>query len=262
MESPDPGLRYAARSERGRRRENQDSHTVVKWSCDDLEGAFAPGWLICVADGLGGHPRGAEASAAAVEAVRRFAPADGHSATDEDLVALFRAAFDGVDMLRSRGENLFADTGPNAALWWVPQPATTLTVATWTAGGGLKVANIGDSRAYVMAPDGDLLFSSIAHNTAEGHLSRCVGDYPFMAPDVCSVALPESPSGCLVICATDGVWVSLTRHNRDETFAECVQATRETVGGDIDALVEQLTADAVAAAGPAADNATVSAVIL
>ena len=125
-----------------------------------------------------------------------------------------------------------------------------------------KWANLGDSRAYVIAPDGDLVFSSTPHQSALGYLSECLGDQPFTTPEITAVQLPENPCGTVVICVTDGVWNPLTEHENDLTFAKRVHKIHEEVGHDGRRLAKRLACDAVAEHGRGADNATVSAVIL
>ena len=248
-------------SEVGDRRRNEDSFTVRHRHAitRELDAAGEQAWLVAVADGLGGHPRGADASHAAISAVDdynldqqgRFG-AEGEGFTD-----LFREAFDRVELLRSHSRGL----SRASALYQPLQPATTLTVAAGLGDGSLWVANLGDSRAYVMAPDGELLFASEPHNTREGYLSKCLGDFPFTAPDVTEVVLPADRSGVVVVCATDGTWVRLGAED-DDAFARHVARVRALAGDNAEAIARRVTRDAVVAGGPGTDNATAAVALL
>ena len=253
------GLNCGAHSELGDRSRNEDSYAVRSWPSVPLGSATASAWLIAVADGLGGHPRGDEASRAAISAVHDFAPVDAASSpSDEDFTGLFHAAFTAVEALRSRGRDGYLMGG----LRQEAQPATTLTIVTRFADDCVKVANLGDSRAYVVAHDGRLLFASAPHQSRSGYLLKCVGDHPFTAPDVVKVRLPGNPHGVIVACASDGVWGPLTRHGDDVSFAERLHMVRGAVGLDGQRFARQLTRDAVTASGRGADNATVCVVVL
>ena len=172
---------------------------------------------------------------------------------------MFRAASERVESLHSHGRDRLGSEGelPLSA-----QPATTLIVATCADGRELRVANLGDSRAYVITADGQLIFASTPHNSLGGYVLKCLGDCRFEAPDVCSVRLPEDPAGVVVVCATDGVWAPLTGRGGEASFAEYLHRAALEVGGDSQQLAERLASDAVARAGTGADNATVSVVIL
>ena len=65
-----------AHSEIGDRSRNEDACAVRCWglktSLSDPGGAAGAYWLIAVADGLGGHPRGDEASESAISAIGDF----------------------------------------------------------------------------------------------------------------------------------------------------------------------------------------------
>ncbi|MBO2457138.1 PP2C family protein-serine/threonine phosphatase [Actinomadura violacea] len=114
-------LRYAAGTDIGRRRRvNEDS-------------AFAGPALLAVADGMGGHPHGDVASAAAITAVAD-PPAGG------DPAAALAAA---VARASARLEELAAGDPELHGM------GTTLTAMAWD-GAGFAVAHIGDSRAYLL----------------------------------------------------------------------------------------------------------------
>jgi serine/threonine protein phosphatase PrpC len=106
------------------RRRNEDS-------------AYAGHWLCAVADGMGGHVAGDIASAAVVEALRPF---DVDVSSPGQLTkALGRAVSAASDQLAAMiaADRSFAGMG------------TTLTAMLWS-GNHTAVANIGDSRAYLL----------------------------------------------------------------------------------------------------------------
>lgn len=250
------GFTVGAHSEVGERSRNEDSQTTKRWEHLDPEGGVVRSWLMAVADGLGGHPRGDEASAAAIASLEGFEPAGGASFSTEDLKAAFRAARESVEGLHPRAPSV------DPWLHGAAQPATTLTVATRTGDGELRIANLGDSRAYVVAADGKLLFSSTPHNSLRGYVSKCLGDCQSEEPDVRGVRLPEKAGGVVVVCATDGVWVPLTGHGDENDFAGHVHEVHRAVGGHGQRIAEQLTSDAVSRVAVGADNATATVAVL
>jgi PPM family protein phosphatase len=127
--TPSVNVRWAADSSTGLvRKDNQDS-------------AYAGSWLYAVADGLGGHPAGDVASASAIEALRPF---DIEVATGDLLGTLAQVIGRANAALASR---IAADPA-------VAGMGTTLT-ALLRSGNSAVLANIGDSRAYLMR-DGSL----------------------------------------------------------------------------------------------------------
>jgi len=91
--------------------------------------------LVVVADGMGGHPKGAEASATAVESLVAGVTSGWPDETDGPEALLereFRAAHEAVTDLAT-GE--------------IKTPGTTL-VAALVEGNTATIANVGDSRAY------------------------------------------------------------------------------------------------------------------
>ncbi|MEO3855212.1 protein phosphatase 2C domain-containing protein [Acrocarpospora sp. B8E8] len=115
------GLRYAARSDVGQRRQkNEDS-------------AYASGRLLALADGMGGHPHGAVAGATAIRVLSGL-PMDG-----EPIAALEAAVHTAAQTLKSMAE---ADPAMNGM-------GTTLTAMLWN-GQGFALAHVGDSRGYML----------------------------------------------------------------------------------------------------------------
>jgi PPM family protein phosphatase len=125
----------AAGSRQGpRHRENEDSLRIAE--APDAAIGATHGNLYVVCDGVGGHNRGEVASAIAVEELARayFATASDDAA--ENLTAAVAAA--NVQVLRS-AEADEANSG-----------MATTVVAAAVIGGRIVVANVGDSRAYIV----------------------------------------------------------------------------------------------------------------
>ncbi len=186
----------AAVTDTGPREVNEDSmFTAVS---DD--GA----WVIAVADGLGGHARGDEASQAAVLGL----PERIKSAAD--LTTAFVEANERVlELSRALREG-----NP-----WVPPhriPMSTLCVAAWTPEGGLLIGWMGDTIPFAVwcGPDGYAgNCCGALHRGHFGGIERCLGQLPEgMGPDAGLVdvemahTFEDSELPDAVIIASDGAW--------------------------------------------------------
>jgi protein phosphatase len=158
--------------------------------------------LVVVADGMGGHAAGADAATCAVNAVVEVvtSAADPHAA----LAEAFRAAGRAVREMPSGDE----------------RSGTTL-VAAIVSPGRTTVANVGDSRAYLLhrggarqitrdhswvateVSAGRLEAGLAVSHPARGHLVRAITGGPDVDVDVFTP--PVGPGDVLVLC-TDGVW--------------------------------------------------------
>jgi protein phosphatase len=102
-------------------------------------GASGPGYLLAVADGMGGYQQGEVASGLAVETVQRLFEDDPGADTALLLKQAYRRAKEAIYQSgRARGE--------------AHMMGTTL-VAAAIRGKYLTIANIGDSRAYLLRAD-------------------------------------------------------------------------------------------------------------
>lgn len=196
----------AGRTDVGRMRENnEDRYLALR------RGATT---LLAVADGVGGEVGGEIASAAAVESLAAtfdFAAQDASTA----LAAAMRAANDAV--LKAGRENGVAG-------------ASSTLVAAAVRGRQTSIANLGDSRAYVVS-------RGIARQITQDHsgampnsITRFVGDPRGVWPDVFVEAL--RPHDRLVLCS-DG----LTLHLEPGEIAAAV--SRVSPERAADALVAQ-----------------------
>lgn len=185
--------RTTTRTDTGRVRDQNEDRVLVR----EAQGTV----LLAVADGVGGGPGGEIAADAAVQelAARFFTGSAPSDATIEQRLAdAFREANTAV--LRA------ADASGKA------QAASTL-VAAAVRGGRAVIANLGDSRAY-------LVRSGAARQLTQDHsgdiahgITRFVGDSRGVQPDVFVEDL--LPGDRLLLCS-DG----LTRHVNDEEIAK------------------------------------------
>ena len=184
--------------------------------------------LMAVADGVGGGPGGEIAAGAAVdELAMRFFSAQGDGPIEERLADAIRDANTAV--LRA------ADASGK------PQAASTL-VAAVVRGDRAVIANLGDSRAYlVRAGTSRQLTDDHSGDIAHG-ITRFVGDPRGVQPDV---FVEELLVGDRLVLCSDG----LTRH------VEPAEIARHAAGADIDGAVKDLVALANARGGE--DNVTV-----
>lgn len=183
--------------------------------------------VLAVADGLGGHPAGDVASLTAVRSLDE-APLSEGSGT-EDLLAAVRAAHEAV--LQAAEEPDRAGMG------------TTLVLAV-VGEDTARIAHVGDSRAYLLDPGGDLRAVTRDHGM-HGYLTQALGLDREVHPDVTEVACP--PGSRLLLC-TDG----LTNMVDDEALATLLGR------GDAQQACDSLVEAALDAGG--VDNVTVAVV--
>lgn len=151
------GLEAAARTHVGLvRQRNEDA-------------SYTGRWLFAVADGLGGHVAGDVASATAIEALRTH---DRQVAPDELTQALGRAVGEANEALRRKVE-----TTPEVA-----GMGTTLVALLWSGGTTAALANIGDSRAYLLRTgDDDPRTVQITEDHVYGRLIAEATSHPALA---------------------------------------------------------------------------------
>ena len=190
----------AARSDVGPREVNED-RLLTALSANDGS------WVIAVADGLGGHPRGAEAAVAALPP---------RIASKVDMAQAFVAAHRAVAAL-----------APSPTYWrFSPHrcPMATLCVAGWTPDGGLIVAHMGDTLPVLVSQpspgDSEGRVLGPVHRGLFGRLTSCLGvDVPRTEPqrggaDFNLVAVrddllaPHDGEWAIAV-ASDGVWEKL-----------------------------------------------------
>lgn len=180
--------------------------------------------ILAVADGLGGHPAGDVASLTAMRSLDHAA-LTGRS-TPEQLAEAARVAHEAV---------LAAGQEPDRR-----GMGTTLVLAAVTDSRA-TVLHVGDSRAYLLGPTGDLRALTRDHGM-HGYLTQALGLDRDVEPDVAEVDCP--PGSRLLLC-TDG----LTNMVEDRGIGDLLG--RGDAQQACDALVE------AALAGGGVDNVTV-----
>jgi serine/threonine protein phosphatase PrpC len=209
----------AARTDRGLVRERNED----RWLARDYAGVT----LIAVADGVGGDAGGEVASAAAIEALAAsFSPP---SFRDSARTAL------GDAVQRANAAVLSASQDGRF------RHAATTLVAAAIRGREAAVANLGDSRAYLIHGMAIRQVTTDHRGEAASSITRFLGDPRGVQPDIFVETL--QPADRLVLCS-DG----LTRHVRDDEIAA---AMADRPGRAADALI------ALAKARGGEDNITV-----
>lgn len=210
------------------RAENQDAAAVLPLPAEGGQG----GMLCVVADGVGGLRHGATASAVAVQTVAGvYGPVA--AAVGDPGEALRRAALAAHDAVRRATAEAGTDGG-----------ATTL-VAAVLQGSELWIASVGDSRAYLLGPDGQLAQITRDHSWAAEQVSaglltpeqaaahpwrnmitRCLGGET--APEV-DVARYELTPGARLLLCTDGLYGSVGQPELADELRQEPQAAVNTL---------------------------------
>jgi serine/threonine protein phosphatase PrpC len=200
----DPGIKR-------RDRPNEDSILVTYGRCLD-NGRLCPGGLFVVADGMGGHTRGQEASTIAINALRDVVmPAVQHNVESEtfwrELLAdgVYRANL--AVYKRNREQTAFMGTTMVAAL---------------VMGMAAYIVNVGDSRAYLYRKSAGLSQITQDHSIVarlveekaiqpeeiythprRNEIYRCLGERASVHVD--SFTAPLQVGDSLLLCS-DGLW--------------------------------------------------------
>ena len=157
------------------------------------------GWVIAVADGFGGNPRGGEAAEAALAGF----PVHIISAS---------GMLDAVREANARVADLSPGMDP------VPDgssPLTTIAVAAWSEEGGLLLCSVGDSMIAVLPPAGSSalprLVGAANGRDDDGALGKALGLH--RALEMSDIEIEEvghvTDEVAAVICATDGAWEAM-----------------------------------------------------
>ena len=187
-----------------------------------------PFGLYIVADGMGGHQDGEIASNAAIRVfagnvVRKFTSylfGLPPQMIDESLQEIMLGAMNEAHYTIQRQ---------------VPGSGTTLTAAL-VLGQQMTIAHVGDSRAYLLYPDGRLDLLTRDHSlvkrleelgqltAAEAAMSphrnvliRALGQGDSVEPDV--FTLPFPPGGIILLCS-DGLWGVVTENDMQRVILE------------------------------------------
>ncbi len=237
----------------GKSRDHNEDYILAFSVTIGGEGNNYPFGLFVVADGMGGHQYGEVASAAAARTLagyllKRFHPylMDPSKGMDEPLQDLMRAAI---------------QESQRAVTQAAPGSGTTLTAAL-VLGQQMTIGHVGDSRAYVIRPDGrndpitrdhSLVkrleeLGQISSDEAVAHpqrnvLYRAVGQGEVLEADIFTAPFPQP--GHLLLCS-DGLWSVVPDDNLFKIVKEAP---------NLQAACQDLVAAANNAGGP--DNISV-----
>ncbi len=206
--------------------------------------------LFIIADGMGGHRNGEVASSVTCRTISRYllsqivtnSLTDSPAISDEDLHGFLNKA---VEEAQKR------------VLQSAPGGGTTATIALWRHE-QITIAQVGDSRAYFILPDGKLQkitrdhslvqrlldLNEITQSEAELHpqknvLLRAIGQPDTLKADINTVQVPQ---GAKLMLCSDGLWgvvdettiSSIVLHQDDPTIAckQLVAAANQNGGPD------------------------------
>jgi len=204
--------------------------------------------LVAVADGMGGHKAGEVASALAIEALRTALSVANTGAIDPYLIGAVEQA--NRDIWNAAAEDVDKEG-----------MGTTLVCALVSSAGGVAIANVGDSRAYLVADgaarlvtvdhtwvnqqviDGDLTEAEARMSPYRNLLTRSLGSMPVVEVDVFGDL--TLGSGDALVLVSDGVSTYLDS-------ADVAAILRASASAQ--EAAEQLVAQAIERGG--ADNAT------
>ena len=221
-------------------------------------------WLIAVADGLGGHPRGAEAAQAAIE-------------TLPDLIAGSDELYDAFAAAHHRVFELAPEEARHRFGLIDRCPATTLCVAAWTPSGGLLVGHAGGTLAVLLWRDdqswrGRSLGSPHRSGGDWGYLAKYLGA-PLIWPSqhermgdpmelLTEDGIDQHDAPYAVVILSDGAWEALvdTAYSRDATPSSKLGETLASLLKPDDRDANTIATKIMTAARTAGleDNATVA----
>lgn len=237
-------MRFAGITDIGRVRDTNEDSYCLEALDDDREL-----WLMAVADGLGGCNAGEVASHLAIQSLRaHLTPVPGQPWP----LALADAVRAAHDVIRQRSERAGAESGMG----------TTLT-AVVVDGHLVHWGHVGDSRAYVVGPDGPRILtcdhSVTGRLVAEGYLEPdAARQHPMRNVLTQALGFPgavEVHTGSVELGA--GEWLVVTSDGLTAVVAEHEITALAQEAGEPLALCERLVALANARGGP--DNITVLA---
>jgi protein phosphatase len=218
----------------GQQRQHNEDALLVMEANQDGDNPLPPFGLFILADGMGGHRSGEVASALATRMVAR------HILQQVYLTALYQRDHH-AEQLPLKEVLVEAVNLANAAVATaVPGGGTTLLCALML-GTQAYIANVGDSRAYLVSPEGleqitrdhslvdrlvelgQLTEAQAVNHPQKNVLYRAVGQGGVLEVDTFVHAIP--PGHCLLLCS-DGLWgmVSKEEMGRIITAARSPQA--------------------------------------
>ncbi len=183
-------ISYSVISDIGKRNINQDAVKVINIPEEST-------WLGIVCDGLGGHSKGEIASTVVIDTIVETWLSSKLTDRKECILEACKAASIAID---KRSDELGRK-----------EMGTTMVMAVVT-GDTITVANLGDSRCYLMRPGEGLLFRTIDHTIVfhgKESINRCFFSY---VPSVARPTIDELrlQSGDRILLCSDGIYRCFT----------------------------------------------------
>jgi len=208
------GFETGYRQSVGKQREHNEDSIFTLTTNLSSDHNLIPIGLYIVADGMGGHKKGEIASDIAVRSIAAhiinkviISTLSTENSPPKESIQ---------EIMRSGLENAHHQVRKAA-----PGSGTTVT-AVLILNKKITVAHIGDSRAYIISPEGEIDLLTRDHSLVKrmielGHLTeeeaaihpqrnvlyRALGQGDAFSPDINTTSLP--PSGYILICS-DGLW--------------------------------------------------------
>ncbi len=242
-------LLVGAASDTGRVREHNEDE--VRLAEPDSSQVAGRGFLAAVADGMGGHERGEVASNLAIETLFATFYDDEATKSSEDQVTLLKNGF------KASNDRIMAESTTVSS----SGSMGTTMVAAAVSGTQLTIANVGDSRAYLVRAEAATQItrdhSLVAEQVASGVITadeartsnyrnvitRALGHRPKVEVDIFEIEL--LPDDRVILCS-DGVH----GHVEPNEFAEVTlkHEPQESSQALIDLALERGSTDNVTAA--------------
>jgi serine/threonine protein phosphatase PrpC len=229
----DPGIRRKDRP-------NEDSIFVTQGVIPSASDSPKPFALFIVADGMGGHEHGQEASQLAIKSLVTYVSGSLHSQQKrtEDLLPLLRESVENANWaVYERNQELRTKMG------------TTMTV-TLVVDTTAYVAHVGDSRCYLyhhptglsqitqdhsvvaaLVTAGVIQPEDIYTHPSRNLIYRCLGEKSRVEVDTFTVPLA---TGDILLLCSDGLWEMV----RDQQIAAILTTPRSTPSDTAHALVQ------------------------
>jgi len=203
-----PGIEVAGLSDLGCQRENNEDGYAY-WEPASDEQFELKGRLAVVADGMGGHEGGQEASRIALEAIQETYVAASGSDPQAFLAAGFHEAHQRIHQyatehvqLKGMGTTATAIAVRGASLYYAHVGDSRLYLVR-----GEKISRLTHDHSYVgrLVEDGILTAEEAEVHPQRNILTAALGVGLEVSPDAPVQPVPLSPGDTLVLC-TDGLW--------------------------------------------------------
>lgn len=202
-------ITFYAHTAQGKRQEQQDSFLVLDFPTTGQQ-------IAAVADGMGGHPKGAAASLAAINPLQQLFKVDAFS-EKEAIIAMRQVMRVADNDVTALGFTETADIDNYRS-----GPGSTLTVVTAHPKEPyqLVLGHIGDSRAYLFRSEGGVLFmKQLTRDHSEGpYIDRALGNWDTDRsqrslwqtdengkPTPYDVSIVKVQTGGIILLCTDGI---------------------------------------------------------